>query len=123
MNTPLSVSACPVSLALGKAIGDLARLQIPRVRGSADADDLEGRAELLVTIAKIFDPVIYAIGSEGAEHSHEIVRGDWTSIVSDALEDRALLSQFTSGADQLRDDETEAAERPGSARAREAMGA
>lgn len=88
--------------------------------GCADAVDFENRKDLLEQIAKIIDPVIAAIGAEAAEHSHEICSSYFENFLSAALDDR-VLSQFESAADRLRDEEDEACEPQGSARARDAM--
>jgi hypothetical protein len=101
---PFTAPGDPIQLAIAKAIRELLALQAPRVRGSMDAADFRGRIDLLKRFAAIVDPVLFEIGSQGAENSHDISRGDWEGIVAEALHDRSLLAQFESAADTWLED-------------------
>mgnify|MGYP001597117297 CR=1 FL=1 len=94
----------PVAKALGLAVRQLIQLQAPRVRGLFDAQDFIGRKELLERLAAIVDPVIAAIASEGSEHSHEIDRSYFTTVLADAMIDRSLLSAFEVAAEKWIED-------------------
>ena len=102
----------PIAKALGAAIIELMRMPVPNIVNCADSHDLMGRKELLERFAKIIDPVIYEVMSEAAEHSNDIDRSYYKTILSDAFEDRSVLSTLETAAEQLAEDESAAAERP-----------
>lgn len=102
--TAPSVPGDPIAKAMGLAVRQILQLQVPRVRGLFDAQDFIGRKELLERFAAIVDPVIAAIASEGAEHSHEIDRSYFKTVLADAMVDRSLLSAFEVAAEQWRDE-------------------
>src|SRR3954471_17044840 len=110
-----------VNLAIADAIKKIQRLGIPpnvRLDRPVDPNDLILRKNLIVAIAQVCDELIGAVASEAAEHSHQISRGDFNSIVSDALNDQSLLNQFDNAIDEL-EQFTEEHEPRGSFRARE----
>lgn len=121
---PFTASGDPIAKAIATAVMQLIRLPIPRVRGCFDAQDFEGRKELLEQFAAIVDPVCAAITSEAAEHDPgtHIDRKGTTRMLTEALEDRCVLSAFEAAADDCRERDDEACEPQGSARARDAMG-
>lgn len=102
----------PVARALGLAVRQLMALPCPKIIGCADATDLLGRRDLLQAIAKIIDPVLYEIMSECAENSNDVSRDYYCSILSDAFEDRSVLSTLEVAAEKLAEEAGEAAERP-----------
>lgn len=114
----------PIAHAVATAIMQLIRMPIPRVRGIFDHADFTGRKELLERFAAIVDPVVAAITSEAAEHDPgtHIDRKGTTRMLTEALEDRCVLSAFEAAADDCRERDDEACEPQGSARARDAMG-
>ena len=103
---PAVLPECPVRAAIIIAVGELVHLNrtVPRIVGLADAEDFESRRDLLVSFAKIVDRVIHTICSEAAEHTNELVRSDFESILRDALHDRAALGSLDAAAEQWRED-------------------
>ena len=102
----------PIAQCIGLAVRQMLALPVPLIRGIGDADDLLGRRDLLVQFAKIVDPIIAEIMSECAEHANNIDRSYYTSILSDAFEDRCVLGALELAAADLGADEDEIASDP-----------
>ena len=103
----------PIAAVMATAIRQIGMLEVQPIRGCADAIDLMRRKTLLEQFGKVIDNVIYQIMAECADHTiRSIDRSYYKSILSDALEDRGVTSTLHCAADELREAEADAAERP-----------
>jgi hypothetical protein len=89
----------------GRLLAFLAREQPAVISTFPTSEEFEAQKAHLETVASLIDGYIHAIAVDAAYNCTSIKSADFTGVVSTALHDLSLTSQFTEAAEALREDE------------------